>query len=535
MTIKNKYRIIVSVYSTLPLIVVGAYGIKTRIFPDHHFQASLCLGMGLAVFLGFVAHLLPGIKWLVMGQLTVISALCKEIKKGNYIFFSLRNPPTDHDEENELNHLMRDMNWMIRQIRNREGDLEKKVEIRTRELATMVDELKVAKAAAVASDKAKSEFLANMSHEIRTPMNGIIGMVCLLKKTSVDDLQKDYLETISSSTHSLLRIINDILDFSKAAAEKMTLESIPFSMVRSIEEVVALFQENANRKNLALVTDIPPDLSSYHQGDPFRLKQVIGNLLSNALKFTEKGEISIVVDLKRTETAQNGESYDEMLISVRDTGIGIPAEMQKRIFQSFSQADGSTTRKYGGTGLGLAICRQLVRLMGGQIWVESDTKRGSTFCFTVKLAVLPENCCDLNISDDGLVRDMDTVHHNQQSILAGENDRKKEHPDWAAMAEHLDACAGLIAAHQIAAKRYVVAHLAPLKETDLSPAVDALEKETRRFDFERAAETLVALQDRVKVLQTGGVAGDQMELDGRELNVNGKDGDTDEKQGTHCR
>ena len=286
---------------------------------------------------------------------------------------------------------------MIRQIRNRENELEEKVRLRTRKLSALVAELQVAKEVAVASDKAKSEFLANMSHEIKTPMNAIIGMSELLgsasSESSLNSTQKMYLQTISSSTHSLLRIINDILDYSKAAAEKLTLESIPFSIHQIVDEVLQLFRETARRKRVSIKTNIDSGLARCYCGDPFRLKQIFNNLLSNAIKFTEKGIITIEIESKSMTESEEEGSMPELHFALHDTGIGIEPEVKESIFHSFSQADGSMTRKYGGTGLGLAICDQLVRLMGGKIWVESDGKTGSSFYFTLKLATCkPKKC-----------------------------------------------------------------------------------------------------------------------------------------------
>ncbi|MHC1728865.1 MAG: ATP-binding protein [Syntrophobacteraceae bacterium] len=267
-----------------------------------------------------------------------------------------------------------------KQILDYQGTLEQRVEQRTLALKESTEQAQLLSEQAQSANRAKSQFLANMSHEIRTPMNGVLGMTEILLNSGLSERQQKMAKTLYGAGETLLNVINDILDFSKVEAGKLDLNCLDFDLRALVEEAAGAFSQQAGQKGLELDYHIEVEGPIPVRGDPSRLKQILSNLLGNAVKFTERGKISL-----HTAIAKEHERSILFAFDVRDTGIGIPYEAQEDIFESFSQADGTMTRRYGGTGLGLAICKQLCHLMSGEISVESSPGEGSTFKFTVLL------------------------------------------------------------------------------------------------------------------------------------------------------
>lgn len=350
------------------------------------FSAFLVLILGLGLASVFASRLMHD----VTQPITHMKNVVDRIRRGH---LDVRIEGKMHGE---LDQLKNGINAMAISLSEYHVEMQHSIDQATSDLRETLEqleiqnvELDIAKKRAQEAARVKSEFLANMSHELRTPLNGVIGFTRQMLKTQLSNSQTDYLQTIEKSANNLLNIINDILDFSKLEAGKLALENIPFDFRESLEEVISLQATSAHEKGLEITLKVDPKIPSGLIGDPLRIQQVLTNLVGNSIKFTERGNIDISVEMR----SQAGDSV-ELQFMVRDTGIGISERQQAQLFQAFSQADASISRRYGGTGLGLVITQKLVSQMGGEISLTSRLHQGSTFWFTLRL-----NSTDMPMSD----------------------------------------------------------------------------------------------------------------------------------------
>ena len=348
------------IFSTEKLSTIGLHNIFLVVI------ALLLAGLIMITVLSVVVH------YIIIRKIHLVRNALHQLATGN---LSIRLPRISKDELGDVAH---DFNAMASIIEHDKNNLEEIVALRTQELMTSNERLRVSRDEAVSASRTKTEFLSTMSHEIRTPLNGVIGMLSLLRTMDTDPEHMDYIETAYNSGHILMTILNDILDISKIEANKILLEQVNFDIGHTVTDIINLLSEDATRKSLRLTYSLPDEYPAPIKGDPTRLRQILVNLISNSIKFTETGYVDLSI-----RAVKEHKYFVLFEFKVTDTGIGISKENQDKVFKKFAQSDSSITRKYGGTGLGLAIVKKLINKMGGNIHLRSEFGKGSEFTFSL--------------------------------------------------------------------------------------------------------------------------------------------------------
>jgi two-component system, sensor histidine kinase len=364
-SLASKFSIFTASLLSWVVLVMALWDIREHTF-------TLSKGLALSLIVALTAGLISRFTIRVLARpLSLLEKGINSVKPGRF------EPIQVSSTNDEIQSLGESFNRMIHELAASHEEIRKHQDLLEERIRQRTEDLQKATRTAVAASQAKSEFLANISHELRTPMNGLLGMLDVVLDSRLDREQKEQLEVAQRSAYSLLALLNDILDLSKIEAGKMMLEKIPYDLRTVLEDCVMSFQARAQQKKITLVFEADESAPNKVMGDPLRVRQIAANLLSNAVKFTDEGGVSLRVSAVRVDAGKV-----QVKIEVRDSGMGIESSKLPAIFEKFTQADGSITRKYGGTGLGLAITKRLVEMQHGQVWVESETGKGSTFTIT---------------------------------------------------------------------------------------------------------------------------------------------------------